>query len=183
MTPGDVLLFHRPTTLESFRKDPKGTLFTALIHLTTHSKWNHAAIAISDTHYAEATAGGVQITHLPVSDEVIGECAKFGGVSRIADPDGSIIQITPPPFDDDDDRLTAVAWAVARTGVRYGYFNAFMCGANTVLVGLGLVVKRTDAIICSELVAEALERAGYDFKKDSALVSPGDLADAFSVPR
>lgn len=164
MKAGDVLLFHRDTDLYNVKRDPQGTFFTALIHLTTKSKWNHAAIAISDVAYAEATAGGVQITLLGTSTD-------------------DEIRIISPRYDDQEDRLTAVAWALARTGVRYGYLNAFMCGANTVLVGLGTVIKRTDAIICSELVAEALERAGFDFKKDSALVSPGDLATFFGVTR
>lgn len=163
MKPGDVLLFHRPTTWENFRKDPKGTLFTALIHWSTKSRWNHAAIAISDTEYAEATAGGVCITRFGSSlDEV---------------------KVVPVAFVDSEDQMDAISWAIARTGVRYGYLNAILCGVNNVLVGLGLVVKKTDSIICSELVAEALERAGFDFEKDSALVSPGDLATFFKEER
>lgn len=163
MKPGDVLLFHRPTTWANFLKDPKGTFFTALIHLSTRSRFNHAAIAISEQAYAEATAGGVAIT--------------------LAGTSSDEITVISPAYDDEDDRNEAVAWAVARTGERYGYFNAFMCGANNVLVGLGVVIKKTDAIICSELVAESLERAGFDFGKDSALVSPGDLATAFGRDR
>lgn len=161
--PGDILLFHRPTTWANFRRDPLGTFFTALIHISTRSKWNHAAIMVSETAYVEATASGVRLTMLGETTDEVASVVLF--------------------FDDDEDCNTVVAWALARQGVRYGYFNAFMCGLNNLLVGLGVVIKRTDAIICSELVAEALERAGFDFGKDSALVSPGDLATAFEVPR
>jgi uncharacterized protein YycO len=155
---GDVVLFHHPTW----------NLFTWLIHFTTRSIWNHAAIVVGvdaadATIIAEATASGVR-------------------ESRLRDTKDSVCVI-PVKFDDEEDQLTAVAWAVARVGTRYGYFNAFMCGVNNVLVGLHLVIKRTDAIICSELVAEALERAGFDFGKDSSQMSPGDLATFFGIER
>lgn len=163
MKGGDVLLFHRPTTWKTFLADPKGTLFTAIIHWATGSKWNHAAIAVNEGAYAEATAAGVVVTPIGSSSDMV--------------------VLVPIEFDDEEDRLTAIAWAIARAGVRYGYLNAVLCGVNNVLVGLGLVIKKTDAIICSELVAEALERAGMDFEKDSALVSPGDLAEAFGIDR
>ena len=163
MKAGDILLFHHGTSLADFKADPMGTLFVALIHFSTHSKWNHAALATSLTEYIEATAQGVRRSKIGSSSDQV--------------------QVVPVMFDDEEDRLTAVAWAAAREGERYGYLNAVMCGLNNIIVGLGFVIKRTDAIICSELVAEALERAGYDFGTDSALVAPGDLASAFGVGR
>lgn len=169
MRPGDVLLFHRPISWAGLRSDPKGTLMCALIQLATRSRYNHAAIAIGDpsasvtTSYAEATAAGVMVsTWGSSSDEVL---------------------VVGLDYADEDDRANAVAWATARAGVPYGYLNAVVCGLNNLLVGFGFVIKRTDAIICSELVAEALERAGFDFGKDSALVSPGDLATWIGVHR
>lgn len=153
MKAGDVLLFSR--TSFSFP--------TWLIQSMTHSRWNHAAIAVGPTQYVEATAAGVV------------ESAYSSG--------GDFIEVVTPPYRSDDTRLTAVAWAVARKGERYGYLNAAICGINNVLVGLGFVIKQTDSIICSELVAEALERAGMDFGKDSCLVSPGDLAEALGASR
>lgn len=141
-----------------------GTFFTFLIHTATRSHWNHAAILVSNHNYAEATAGGVRVTEFGTStDEII---------------------CVPVAYDDEEDLLTAMAWATARVGTRYGWFNAFMCGANNVLVGMGLVIKRTSAVICSELVAECLVRAGDEhITKDPSLVSPGDLAEAFGVLR
>ena len=161
--PGDVLFFHRPFSLGALRADPWGVFCTTLIHLSTRSRWNHAAICTIPGHYAEATGEGVRVSPWSSSRDVV-----------------SVVR---PTYDDEDDRLTAVAWASARVGLRYGYLNAVMCGVNNVLVGLGWVVKRTDAIICSELVAEALERAGYDFGKDPSTVSPGDLAEALGLDR
>lgn len=157
--PGDVVLYH----------NPKFNLFTWLIHVTTGSRWNHAAILIDDhtdqgLRVAEATAKGVQISPLSATtDETL---------------------VIPVVYDDVEDRLTAIAWARARVGTRYGYFNAFMCGVNNVLVGLGFVIKRTDAVICSELVAECLIRAGDErVIKDASQVSPGDLATLLGVER
>lgn len=158
--PGDVVLFHRPTF----------NFFTALIHIATRSRWNHAAIVVDNTNgkvtIAEATAKGVVLSDLASTQDQI--------------------RMIPVAFDDEDDRWDAVAWAQARTGVRYGYLNAFMCGVNNILVGIGrgkLVIKMTDSIICSELVAEALSMGGHDFGKDHSQVSPGDLADYFGVQR
>jgi uncharacterized protein YycO len=164
MKAGDVLLFHRPMSWANVKRDPLGTLLTSLIHLSTRSKWNHAAILIRPTEYAEATSEGVLVTPMGRStDEVM--------AVRV-------------DYDDEEDQFTALAWASARVGARYGYFDAFMCGLNSVFVGLGLVIKRTDAVICSELVAECLTRAGDErITKDPALVSPGDLAEALGVAR
>ena len=165
MAAGDVLVFHRKTTWANFRRDPFGTTMTALIHLTTRSRWNHAAIILDeDMNYAEATDRGVVVSPYGSSlDEVL----------KI-----------PVRYDDETSRFAACNWAAARVGTRYGFWQAFMCGANNLLVGLGLVVKRTSAVICSELCAESLWRADHPaIRKDPALVSPGDLAEALGAPR
>jgi uncharacterized protein YycO len=163
MKAGDVLLFHADTSWSGFLKKPWGVFSVALIHWATKSRWNHAAIAVSSSVYAEATSDGVMLT-------------PFGHTH-------DQIKVFTPPYKGDEDRMTAVAWAHARAGEPYGYLNAIACGVNEITVGLGFVIKQTNAIICSELVAEALERAGFDFGKDSALVSPGDLATKFGVVR
>ena len=146
---------------------PKFNMFTSLIHLTTRSRWNHASNIVDSGdgpfEVVEATGSGVVRSRLfSTKDE---------------------IRIIHVKYSDEEDRLNALAWAEARVGVRYGYFNAFMCGVNNVLAGLNLAIKKTDSIICSELVAESLEKAGFDFGQDSSQVSPGDLATYFKVPR
>ena len=161
MRPGSVLLFHRSTSWDQLRRDFRGTLFTALIHFCTRSRWNHAAMAVSRNEYVEATATGVRIT-------------PFG-------KNTDQILVVPITYDDEDDLTDTLAWATGRVGTRYGYLNAFFCGLRNLFPGLQ--IKDGDTVICSELVAESLERAGFDFKKDSALVSPGDLAEAFGVER
>lgn len=159
MSAGDVLLFHRPTSLATFKADPMGTLMTTLIHLTTRSKWNHAALDIGDNQMVEATSKGVTVGPIASMDEIAVAVPAYLG----------------------NDLEEVLAWATARVGWKYGYLNAFICGLRSVFPGLQ--IKQSKAIICSELVSEALERAGHDFGKDTALVSPGDLAEYFGVPR
>lgn len=167
MSAGDILLFHRPSTREAVRNDPLGTFFTSIIHLTTHSKFNHAALDIGDGLMVEAVSTGVRVNPVRSTDEIT-VAANICDLDKI---DGYY----------DNDLEEVLAWATGRVGLRYGYLNAFWCGLRNVFPGLQ--VKQASAIICSELVAEALERSGHDFKKDSALVSPGDLAEHFGVPR
>lgn len=154
--PGDVVLFH----------NPRFNIMTALIHITTRSQWNHAAL----------------VTEVFPEVQIIEATDKGVAYARLADKRDDLF-IIDVDYDDEEDRYDAVAWAHARAGVRYGYFNAFMCGVNNVLAGLGLAIKKTDTIICSELVAEALEHAGFDFTKDSSQISPGDLASYFGELR
>lgn len=159
--PGDVVLYHRPTF----------SFFTWMIHVATRSRWNHAALVVE-----------VDPMHGPIVAEATAEGVKYTPLSETTDR----TWVHHPTYDDEEDRLTAISWASARVGVRYGYLNAFFCGLNNILVGFGrgrFVIKKTDAIICSELVAEALTRAGHDFGKDNSQVSPGDLADYFGIPR
>lgn len=173
MAAGDILLFHRPTTWASFRADKMGTVMTALIHLTTRSRWNHAALDIGDYRMVEATSGGVRVAPITSSDQIM----RVDGQHMVEYADGTRCfgQYLGNDLED------VLAWATGRVGRKYGYLNAFMCGLRNVIPGLQ--VKQGTEVICSELVAEALERAGHDFGKDSALVSPGDLAEHFGVAR
>ncbi len=81
-----------------------------------------------------------------------------------------------------NDREEVLAFATGRVGWRYEFFNAFICGLRHVFPGF-VQIKIGNQVICSELVAEALERAGFGWGKDTALVSPGDLAERLGLPR
>ena len=177
MAAGDVLLFHRPTSWASFRKDKFGTVMTTLIHLTTRSRWNHAALDIGDGMMVEAVSSGVRVNPIASVDEIT-RVENFGA-AMFGCMDGDPTCVNSYIGDDLEQVL---AWSTARVGWRYGYGNAFWTGLRNLFPGI-VHVKHGKSIICSELVAEALERAGHDFGKDSALVSPGDLAEHFGVPR
>ncbi len=160
MSVGDVLLFHRPTTRANFKADLKGTFFTTLIQWTTKSRYNHAAMDIGDGLMVEAVSGGVKVHSMWSSDNITWAKPVYVG----------------------NDLEDVLAWATGRVGWKYGTLNAFWCGLRNVFPGVAHI-KHGRTIICSELVAEALARAGYDFGKDYALVSPGDLAVHFGLPR
>jgi hypothetical protein len=179
---GDVLLFHRPTTWANFRRDPFGTVMTALIHLTTRSRWNHASLGIGPDEngvelMVEATNKGVAVNPIASLDEI--------RVVPQTPPDHFPIGCPDTICDNlyfGNDLEETLAWSTGRVGWKYGYGNAFWCGLRNLFPGLAHI-KHGKTIICSELVADALQRAGHDWQKDPALVSPGDLAEHFGVPR
>ena len=179
MAAGDLLLFSRPTTLANFRADPLGTLMTALIHLTTRSRYNHAALDIGDGLMVEATNKGVAVNPIESTDEISrvevwGE-GEFGpGVACLPG------YLTDLVYGGNDLEET-LAVSTGMVGRRYGYINAFFCGLRSMWPGLQ--VKAGNTMICSELVALSLMYAGHRWDKDTALVSPGDLAEHFGVPR
>lgn len=178
MAAGDVLVFSRPTTWANFKRDKFGTVMTTLIHLTTRSKWNHAAIALDDKRMIEATNRGVVVSPIESSDEI--------GVIWMPTDEGEFAgcgagQPCDLPYCGNDlEEVLAVA--AAAVGTKYGYFNAFWCGLRNLIPGAAHI-KTGKTIICSELVALALMYAGHRWDKDTALVSPGDLAEHFGVAR
>jgi uncharacterized protein YycO len=148
----------------------------ALIHLTTRSRWNHAALDIGDGMMVEATGSGVAVNPIRSLDEMhaVGPPLQPGLGTSCASP--------PCQLDyTGNDLEETLAWATARVGQRYGYLNAVFCGMRNLFPGWSIV--QDQAFICSQLVAEATERAGHYYGKDSAQVSPGDLAAHFGAPR
>lgn len=187
MAAGDVLLFSRPITWANFRRDKFGTLMCALIHLTTRSRYNHAALSIGPDEngvelMVEATNRGVVVSPIESADEI-----RVVPVPCF-DPALPRMDFVYPKCGDGldgyygNDLEDVLAWSTGRVGTKYGFMNAFWCGLRNVIPGAAHI-KHGDSLICSELVADALQRAAHDFKKDPALVSPGDLAEHFGVQR
>ena len=180
MAAGDVLLMHRPTTWANFKRDKFGTVMTALIHLTTRSRFNHAALDIGDGMMVEATSKGVTVGPIASVDEirVIPMCEEFrdGRKTRF-----KAMCLELKSGYSGNDLEETLAWATGRVGNRYGYVTAAFCGLRNMFPGWSVIQDK--AFICSQLAAEALERAGHDFGKNSAQVSPGDLAEHFGVSR
>lgn len=161
---GDVLVFHTPTPVGQLWRPSLWLPF--LIHLVTRSRWNHAALAIGPRSdgvqmMVEATARGVTDSRVDSrTDEMRSVRLHYHH----------------------DDKEQVLAYAAGRVGMKYSFFNAFFCGLRHVFPGV-VQIKFGNQVICSELVAESLERAGFDWGKDSALVSPGDLAEHLGLPR
>ncbi len=139
-----------------------------LIQVFTQSRWNHAALALGPD-----PASGVQMMVQATASKGV----EANPVASRTD-ELRIVRMTY----DGNDREDVLAYAQRRVGIRYGFLTAFMIGLRHVFPG-ALILKFGDQVICSELVAEALERAAFDWGKDSATVSPGDIAEKLGVPR
>ena len=133
MSAGDVLLFHRPTTWENFKRDKFGTVMTTLIHLTTRSKWNHAALDIGDGMMVEATSKGVAVNLIRSSDEIQRvPLSAYEWDGRCAPGQCLVTYVG-------DDLEQVLAWSTGRVGWRYGTLNAFWCGLRHVIPGVAHV--------------------------------------------
>ena len=176
MAAGDLLLFSRPITWANFRRDKFGTLMCALIHFTTKSRYNHAALDIGDGMMVEATNKGVSVNRIASTDEIHVIDQTQPDHFRLGCPDTICDNLY---FGDDLEQV--LAWSAGRVGWKYGYVTAALCGLRNMFPGWSIVQDK--AVICSQLVSEALERAGHDFGKSTEKVSPGDLAEHFGVSR
>ena len=174
MSAGDVLLFSRKSTWANFKADKLGTVMTTLIHLTTRSRYNHAALDIGEGLMVEATSKGVAVNPIESTDEITVIPARPWRWHRCLSPNCDLIY-------EGNDLEEVLAWNTARVGWKYGYLNAAICGLRSMWPGFQIKIGKQ--AICSEIVAESLERAGHDWGKDSALVSPGDVAEHFGVAR
>ena len=181
MAAGDVLLMSRKIDRHNFRADPFGTLMCALIHFTTKSRYNHAALDIGPDEngvemMVEATNKGVSVNRIASTDEIRVIDQTQPDHFRLGCPDTICDNLY---FGDDLEQV--LAWSTGRVGWKYGYVTAALCGLRNMFPGWSIVQDK--AVICSQLVSEALERAGHDFSKGTEKVSPGDLAEHFGVPR
>ena len=179
MSAGDVLLFSRKINRANFKRDPFGTFMCALIHLTTRSRFNHASLDIGDGMMVEATSKGVAVNRIASSDE-IQRVAPFSDKRATLTGKCGAPHVCLLHYEGNDLEET-LAWAAGRVGWKYGYVTAALCGLRNMFPGWSIVQDK--AVICSQLVSEALERAGHDFSKGTEKVSPGDLAEHFGVQR
>lgn len=123
-----------------------------------YSRWNHAALIVDASGtIIQAQANGVRYGTL--------------GTGRVVNLQG----ISP------EDRLEIVDYAKQKVNAtRYG-FVAFVSIAVNLITGFRLRVSYDRTLICSALVAGALERAGVVWPIDSEFVTPADLAAKYDV--
>ena len=125
--------------------------------------WNHAALIVSPNgDLVEALGAGVQRTHL----------------SRYAPTEYHLVCLNGLASHDDRDQLVAFAeWAL---GEKYGVVT-IMSIALSLLTGCRLKFCFDGQMICSGLVARALERSDAIFDRSPSHIMPADLAKYFSV--
>ena len=149
-TPGDIVLCHGPGWISRLIRFGERMRDPA-----SDSQWNHAAI-ISDED-------GTII-------EAVGKGVRKGSLADY--PDHIII----PSRLSAQDTAQALAFAESCVGIEYGYLTDVSIGIS-LLVPWSVHFQSRDTLICSELVARALEHGGWICPKlDTSHVMPSDLA-------
>jgi uncharacterized protein YycO len=124
--------------------------------------WSHAAMFVdTDGEIVEAILAGVQQRN----------------VSVYKDTEYHVIRLTEAT---DKERTHAVAFAEHCLHDSYGYVTDLSL-MFSLLTGRKFFFGEDGQMICSGMVARALERMGAIFKYDSWHMLPADLADAFQV--
>ncbi len=160
MKPGDVLLVSGHSIedwairVAQQRRDGKAAL------------WSHAALITSD-------ADGGQIVEAAGTHGV-----RRNTVSAYSHLTTQVFPITAT----DEQRAAAVAFAEGQVGHRYDFPDLAFVGLN-LLLNDPISCQINGTWICSQLVAEALERAGYTWDRDPSDISPGDLAVLLRSPK
>ena len=80
----------------------------------------------------------------------------------------------------DEDRLEAATFATSSIGARYGWVTIVSL-AFSLLTGGKLAFAIDGQLICSGLVARALERTTAIFKHDPARIMPAELAEIYNA--
>lgn len=131
---------------------------------TREQYWTHCALIVdAKGALIEAQGGGVK-------RNTIGNYVKTHG-----DP----VQVVETGLDAEG-RAKAVRYAESRLGQEYG-FAQFVSIGFTCLTGLNFEFGLDGTEICSQLVANALMEGGVIFKRDSAQMTPADLARHFHI--
>lgn len=128
-----------------------------------YAYWNHAALIVG--------AGGEIIEALGPSPGVVQQ-----NVSKYAPREYTIVRIRASA----EDRDETVGFARACLGERYGVL-AIVSIAISLLTGTRFSFGFAGQMICSGLVARALERTRAIFTKEPSHIMPADLARAYLV--
>jgi uncharacterized protein YycO len=157
--PGDFILTHR------------NHLVSRLIRLAQkirgrekkYSYWSHAAVIVErDGSLVEAETKGV--VRSPLSKYELEEY-HLVHLGRTAD---------------ERDRKQVVAFAESLVGQPFGYLDLFSVGLS-LLTGAKVNVSYESHLMCSALVARALERTDAIFPDEPAYMLPADLARYYGV--
>jgi hypothetical protein len=157
--PGDFILTHGEEWTSKLIRFGQSLRYRGASAKYTY--WNHTAIFIDD-------AGTVV--------EALGP-----GVAARSIRDYDPTQYTVVRIDaSDEDRAEAAAFARWAIGARYGWVTIVSL-ALSLVTGGKLAFAIDGQLICSGLVARALERTTAIFKHDPARIMPAELAEVFDV--
>ncbi|MFZ0945271.1 MAG: hypothetical protein WB930_08470 [Syntrophobacteraceae bacterium] len=160
--PGDFILTHGNSVFSHLIRFGQAIRFVGKDRKYTW--WNHAAlIASNEGNLIEALGAGVLATHL--SDY---KPTQYHLVSLKHD------------FASDRDREQTVKFAGTCLGMGYDYLDIVSI-ALSLLTGCKLSFGFDGRMICSGLVAQALERTNAIFNRSPSHIMPADLAKYFGV--
>jgi uncharacterized protein YycO len=128
-----------------------------------YSYWSHAAVIVDeDGSLVEAEARGVVRSPLSKYEPVEYHLVHLGSSA------------------DDRDRKQVAAFAESLVGQPFGFLDMFSVGLS-LFTGAKLNVSYASHLMCSALVARALERTSAIFNDEPAHMLPADLARYYGV--
>jgi hypothetical protein len=157
--PGDFILTHGGEFFSRVIQFGQGLRFAGKDQPYTY--WNHSALIVSaDGALIEAFGPGVRRSTL----------AKYQGTQY------TVVHITAS----DEDRQEVVAFAEHWVGAPYGWATVVSITLS-LLTGAKFSFGFAGQLICSGLVARALERTRAIFDQEPSHVMPAELAKMFDV--
>ena len=156
--PGDFILTKRSGFLSSLIRTGQLIRFKG-----KYAKWTHAALIVSkDGDLIEALGRGVVRSHLSQYKKNKYHLIRLGEMA------------------DEKDRQKMVNFA--EWCLRYEYGHLTIVSISLCLItGWKFMFGMDDRIICSALVARALERTRVIFDKNPSFIMPADLAKYFRI--
>jgi uncharacterized protein YycO len=158
--PGDFILTHGTAAVN------RGIRFGQKLRFRGERReyafWNHAALVVYGGNVIEALTHGVTMNKL----------------SKYSDVEYTVVHIEASA----EDRVQVCNFAQSCLGDRYGFLTIASLAVWT-LFGGNIELSLDGTEICSGLVAQAVVRAGYIFKRDPSHMTPADLAEHFGVRR
>jgi uncharacterized protein YycO len=159
--PGDFILTHRRGPIPRLIRAGQRLRFRGADRPYAH--WSHSAIIVAaDGAIVEAEASGVKRDHLSRYKAVEYHLVRLGDTAGARD------------------RAQAVRFAERLVGDAFGFGEMIAVSIN-ILSGRRLSLTRKSHMICSALVARALERTDAIFEPDPAGMLPADLAKHYGV--
>lgn len=157
--PGDFILTHGDEWTSRLIRFGQSLRYRGTSAKYTY--WNHTALVVDG-------AGTIV--------EALG-----AGVAKRSIHDYDPTQYTVVRIDaSDEDRLEAATFATSSIGAHYGWVTIVSLGLS-LLTGGKFAFAIDGQLICSGLVARALERTTAIFKHDPARIMPAELAEIYNV--
>jgi uncharacterized protein YycO len=157
--PGDFILTHGAEIFSRLIQIGQGLRYMGADSKYTY--WNHTALVVSDE-------GAIV--------EALGAGVRKGTLADYDETQYTVVHIDAS----DEDRAQMVAFAERWIGARYDWLRILSIGFS-LLTGATISVGFAGQLICSGLVARALERTSAIFKDEPSHIMPAELAKMFGA--